>query len=68
MRFLELQHKIIEKNTTQEALAMSVGIDRSTFSRKLKSSGNAFTVGEMMKMMKVLSLSNEDTIRIFLEK
>lgn len=60
-----LRGKIIEKNTTQEAVADAIGINRSTFYRKMKENGKFFTVEEVQKMIKILSLSNEDVMKIF---
>lgn len=60
-----LRGKIAECNTTQEALADSIGINRSTFYRKMKDSGKNFTVGEVEKIANILSLNSEDVMKIF---
>lgn len=60
-----LRGKIVECNTTQEALADSIGINRSTFYRKMKDGGKNFTVGEVEKIANILSLNSEDVMKIF---
>lgn len=42
----KLKGKIIERNTTQEALAKDIGIDKSTFYRKMKQNGS-FSIQEV---------------------
>lgn len=60
-----LKGKIVEAGTTQEAIADSIGMDRSTFYRKMKRMGNTFTVAEMNGMIKSIPLSKEDAVTIF---
>jgi len=60
-----LRGKIVEQNTTQEAVADEMGINRSTFYRKMKEDGKLFTVEEVQKLVKILSLSNEEVMKIF---
>ena len=60
-----LKGKIVEKNVTQEAVADDIGMDRSTFYRKMKNEGKQFTVEEIQKLRKILELSNDDIIKIF---
>nr|WP_295678878.1 DUF739 family protein [uncultured Lachnoclostridium sp.] len=61
----KLKGKIIEKGTTQESVADSMGMCRSTFYRKMKNGGAGFTIGEIHKLVKVLMLSKEEAIDIF---
>ena len=42
-----LKGKIVEHGNTQEAVASAIGMDRSTFYRKLKDGGEKFTIGEI---------------------
>ena len=60
-----LRGKIAECNTTQEAVANAMGINRSTFYRKMKEEGKFFTIEEVQKMAKILSLNEEDIMKIF---
>lgn len=61
-----LRAKIVERRLTQEKVARSIGIDESTFSRKMKTDGMAFSIGEMHRIAEVLQLSAEDAQNIFL--
>ena len=61
-----LKGKIVENGFTQEKIASMVGMDRSTFSRKMKSSALDFSVEEMHKLCAILTLSNEEAVQIFL--
>lgn len=62
----KLRGKIAEKSMTQEEVAAKIGIDSSTFSRKMKADGLSFTVGQMHKIVDVLSISPDEAIKIFL--
>lgn len=61
----KLKGKIVERKTTQEAVADSIGIDRSTFYRKMKNGGFKFTVGEMQKIAEVIPLTVNEAVEIF---
>lgn len=61
-----LRGKIADRKITQEELARSIGIDPSTFYRKMKSEGANFTVGEMHKIVDVLNLTPNEAATIFL--
>lgn len=60
-----LRGKIVERNTTQETVADEMGINRSTFYRKMKENGLPFTVGEVQRLAAILSLTGDDVMRIF---
>lgn len=62
----KLRGKIVECGLTQEHVAKSIGVDRSTFYRKMKDNGSDFSVGEMHSICDVLSLTNEEAVSIFL--
>lgn len=63
----KLRGKIVERGFSQQELAQSIGIDRSTFYRKMKNNGD-FSIGEVAVIAKVMQLSNEEAIEIFLSK
>lgn len=63
----KLRGKIVEKGFSQQELAQSIGIDRSTFYRKMKNNGD-FSIGEVAEIAKVMQLTNEEAIEIFLSK
>lgn len=65
MNIQKLKGKIVEAGTTQEALADSIGVDRSTFYRKMRRLGNTFTVEEMNKIVKTIPLNMNEAIAIF---
>lgn len=56
---------IAEKNTTQEAVALALGIDRSTLYRKLKGGTTSLTIGEAKKISKFLNLSESEATAVF---
>ena len=62
----KLRGKIKEAGFTQEALAKELSIDRSTFSRKMKSEALAFSIGEMHQITEKLCLSKKEAAEIFL--
>lgn len=62
----KLRGKMAEKRITQEELAEKIGIDPSTFCRKMKAEGITFTVGQMHKIVAVLDLSPAEAVTIFL--
>lgn len=61
-----LRGKIVERGLTQERLAEELSIDKSTFSRKMKSEALAFSIGEMHKIAEILQLSKREAGEIFL--
>lgn len=63
-----LRGKIVSCGLTQERVASLIGMDRSTFSRKMKSAALDFSVGEMHRLCEVLSLTGDEAIHIFLSQ
>ena len=63
-----LKGKIVEKGFTQEDLARQMAIDSSTFSRKMKSDGLNFSIGEMHKIAEGLGLTKNEASKIFLSQ
>lgn len=61
-----LKGKIAEKGLTQESVAKELGVDNSTFIRKMKASGLTFSIGQMHKLVDILSITPEDAQQIFL--
>ena len=61
-----LKEKISACHLTPEKLAERIGIDHSTFYRKLKADGLTFTVAQMHAMADVLNLTKDEAIQIFL--
>ncbi len=63
-----LKGKIVENGSTIESIAVDIGINRSTFYRKMKNKGNTFTVEEMNKIVSVLHLNEKEATEIFFDK
>ena len=62
----KLKEKMAQRSITYEQLAAKMGIDVSTFYRKLKSDGKSFTVGQLHAMIEILGLTGEEAASIFL--
>ena len=60
-----LRAKLVEKDISVIELASIIGIDKSTVYRKLNKSGESFTVSDVEKIAKALSLTCEDINDIF---
>lgn len=63
----KLRGKIVERGITQEELAVKIGVDASTFSRKMKSLGLSFTVEQVHKIVAELGLTADEATQIFLQ-
>lgn len=61
-----LRGKIVEQRLTQERVAALLHMDRSTFTRKMKSDALDFSVGEMHQIANILHLSSVEASEIFL--
>ena len=57
--------KIAENRKTQEKVAEYIGINRTTFHRKMKAGGLKFTVEEMQKMVECIPLTTSEAVEIF---
>ena len=60
-----LKKSIAASGKTKETVAKELGIDYSTFTRKMNSDALTFSVGQMHRMVDVLSLSAEQAKSIF---
>lgn len=61
-----LRGKMAERRIGQEEMARKLGINYSTFYRKMRSGIHSFTAGEMQKIIEVLALTDEEAVSIFL--
>jgi len=61
-----LREKMDKKKMSPEDMARAIGVDPSTFYRKIKTDGVKFTVGQMHKIVEVLRLTKEEATSIFL--
>lgn len=64
----KIRGRIAELNTTQEAIADEIGMDRTTFYRRMSSQGLKFTIGEIKRLVIALDLSHDEAIDIFLSE
>ena len=62
---LMLKGKVIEKGYTLEKVAESIGIDRSTMSRKLGNAGEDFTIKQADGIVSLLGLTPSEATSIF---
>lgn len=63
---LSLKAKLKERGMTQEEAAKRLGIDPSTFNRKINNeSGNVITVREAEALSRLLQIPKEDLVTIF---
>lgn len=60
----KLKRIIYERGHTQQELADLIGIDRSTFYRKMKNGGD-FSVKEARKLAEEVPLTNLEAVDIF---
>jgi len=61
----KLKGKIVENGLKVGELALKIGIDRSTFYRKLKNQGDSFTIREVNLICKELKLTKDEAMEIF---
>lgn len=65
MNIPKLKGKMVETGHNAEALAVKIGVDRSTLYRKFEN-GEKFTVGEVIKIIDALGLTETEATNIFL--
>ena len=63
-----LRGLMTEHHITQDALAVALGINRSTLYRKISEGGARFTAEEIFKMKDYIPLTDKEVIDIFLSK
>lgn len=61
----ELKKRIYEKGFNINEISHSLGINTSTFYRKMKSGGDSFSIGEAKKISELLNLTYRDINTIF---
>lgn len=64
----KLRGKIIERGLTQEKIANLISMNKSTFSRKMRSEALDFSIGEMHQIVEALQLSTREAEEIFLNE
>lgn len=63
-----LKGKMKEKGVSVKEAAEAVGVDQSTFYRKLERQGENFTIIQAQRLVNFLGLSAEDACEIFLNQ
>lgn len=61
----KLKGKIVEKGSTIEAVAEAIGVDASTFYRRLQNNGEKFTIKEADDITRFLLLEPNEATAIF---
>lgn len=65
---LKLKGRIVEKGKNIAGVAKEIGIDKSTFYRKMQSDGEKFTVKEVLDLAKAIPLTKDEIISIFFDE
>lgn len=60
-----LKKALADRNITVEAISVAIGIDPSTYYRKMNSDGETFTLRQAKKIVSELKLSSEEASEIF---
>ncbi|WP_206611270.1 XRE family transcriptional regulator [Lacticaseibacillus hulanensis] len=63
----QLKETMSKRHITGDAIASAIGINRSTFYRKLNEGGTRFTAEEIFRMKDYIPLSDAEVIQIFLQ-
>lgn len=61
-----LKKEIALSGMTKETFAKEIGVDYSTFTRKMKRQALTFSIGQMHNIVRVLRLDNNRASEIFL--
>lgn len=64
----KLQEALRDKSVPYEEAAKAIGMDRSTFYRRLERKGSKFTVEEVEKLAKVLAMPPKQMQEIFFDQ
>lgn len=64
----KLRGAVVEHGFTMESLANSIGMDRATLYRKIANNGENFTLKEVDGIVRALSLTPDEGMRIFLPR
>lgn len=61
----KLKGKIVENGYSIETVAKKIGINKSTFYRKMNKNGDNFSIKEANAIVELLKLSNSEAVAIF---
>jgi hypothetical protein len=65
MNVNKLKGKIVENGVNVDTVAEAIGVDKSTFYRKLAADGVNFTIGEADRIAQFLKLTKDEVNAIF---
>ena len=63
-----LRHEMHTRNITIDQAAGAINIDPSTFYRRIAKKGENFTVGEVVKLAKLLEMDSKTLERVFFDR
>ena len=63
----KLKREIDKKNSSIEEISEQIGIDKSTFYRRLESKGRKFTIEEVIKISSILNVDRKKVDEIFFD-
>ncbi len=61
----KLRGKMVEKRISADCIAHEMGVDKSTFYRRLSDNGSTFSIAEADAIVSALSLTLEEATAIF---
>lgn len=61
----KLRGKIVERGYSISSLSKEIGLEKTTFYRRLSDSGCSFTIGEIDRIAECLHLSEAEAVSIF---
>jgi predicted transcriptional regulator len=61
----KLKGKMVECDVSQDQMAKELDVSRSTLIRKMAGGGLGFTVGDVKRIIEILSLTKDEVVAIF---
>lgn len=62
----KLKGKMAEENVSANELSSAIGVDKTTFYRKVREGGGKFTVEQIQGIVAKLSMTPDEALHIFL--
>ena len=62
----KLKGKMAEENVTDNELSSAIGVDKTTFYRKVREGGGKFTVEQIQGIVAKLAMTPAEALNIFL--
>ena len=67
MNLKKLKGKIVEYGFTYETISKQIGKSKTSFSNRMNCKKSLFTQSEISKLKKLLNLTNDEVVEIFLD-